>query len=104
LECSLANNFCPKKATPMTPIPPKLISSQSHFLREFRCRKRARAKNSRPKKAIAALDQVERTNSQNAIEKNICFFRDFLLRKPSAKTGKKAINQNQKLIGLSKRN
>ena len=54
--------------------------------------------------AIQARDQVEKIKSQNIIIGIIWSFLLFVLRYHSTKTGKNAINQNPKLVGLSNRN
>ena len=54
--------------------------------------------------AIHARDRVERTSSQNIIVGNIWSIFFLFLRNQSTNTGKKAINQNPKLVGLSNKN
>jgi hypothetical protein len=54
--------------------------------------------------AIHARDRVENIRSQNIIVGNNWSFHHFFLRKPNTNTGKNAINQNPKLVGLSKIN
>jgi hypothetical protein len=59
---------------------------------------------SKTRTAIPARDRVERINNQNKITGRICSFRLFFLRNHNTNTGKKAINQNPKLVGLSNKN
>ena len=59
---------------------------------------------SRAQTAIHARDRVERIKSQNIITGNIWSFLLLFLKNHSTKTGKNAINQNPKLVGLSNKN
>ena len=51
--------------------------------------------------AIPARDQVERIKAQKNIVGNNRSIRFFFLRNDSVNTGKNAVSQNQKLVGLS---
>jgi hypothetical protein len=53
---------------------------------------------------IHARDRVDRIKSQKNNIGKICSFRFFFFKNQSTNTGKKAINQNQKLVGLSNKN
>ena len=54
--------------------------------------------------AIHARDHVDSIKSQNAITGNIWSFLFLFLKYQSTNTGKNAINQNPKLVGLSNKN
>jgi hypothetical protein len=54
--------------------------------------------------AIHARDRVERIRSQNITDGNIWSFLFLFLKYQSTNTGKNAINQNPKLVGLSNKN
>lgn len=54
--------------------------------------------------AIHARDRVEKINSQKIIVGNTKSFQFFFLEYHNINTGKNAISQNQKLVGLSNKN
>ena len=107
VECSLVRIFCPN----IPVIPPQMTKQRKKTVRylgrcliDFRWRMKKIATTSMANITIAALDRVERTSNPNSIVYPICFLILFFLRNQRAKTGKKAISRNPKLIGLSKRN
>ena len=65
-------------------------------------KKRIIASNART--TIHARDRVERIKSQKNNTGRICSFHFFFLKYPRTKTGKNAINQKPKLVGLSNKN
>ena len=81
-----------------------MISRMKYFLTDFRYTMKNRIIASSARTAIHARDRVESIKSQNMITGNIWSFLFLFLKNHSTKTGKKAISQNQKLVGLSKRN
>lgn len=81
-----------------------IINGMKYFLTDFRYNMKNNTIASNARIAIQARDHVDKINNQNTITGAIWSFLLLFFKKPSINTGKNAINQNQKLVGLSNKN